>query len=102
MWNSKFFSDKQSNDATAAAWAAYYYATYGQGQPAQQPQATQQPQAMQQQPMQQPQQPQQTSYAQPSELRVNHSELGYHPLLITMCFCAECWINIYQPFSFCT
>ncbi|GFN90241.1 far upstream element-binding protein 3 [Plakobranchus ocellatus] len=66
-------SDKQSNDANAAAWAAYYYATYGQSQPAQQPQAPQQPQAMQQQPMQQQQQPQQTSYAQPSELRVNHT-----------------------------
>lgn len=66
------YLDKQPNDANAAAWAAYYYATYGQGQPGQQPTAPQQPATPQQQPMQQ-QQPAQTSYAQPSELRVNHS-----------------------------
>ncbi|XP_059142521.1 far upstream element-binding protein 1-like isoform X5 [Physella acuta] len=64
--------NKQPNDANAAAWAAYYYATYGQGQPGQQPTAPQQPATPQQQPMQQ-QQPAQTSYAQPSELRVNHT-----------------------------
>lgn len=63
--------DKQPNDANAAAWAAYYYATYGQGQPGQQPAAPQQQGAPQQQPMQQPQQP--VSYAQPSELRSPHS-----------------------------
>ncbi|KAK0046017.1 far upstream element-binding protein 2-like isoform X2 [Biomphalaria pfeifferi] len=63
--------NKQPNDANAAAWAAYYYATYGQ-QAAQQPAAPQQSAAPQQQPMQQ-QQPAQTSYAQPSELRVNHT-----------------------------
>ena len=69
--------DKQPNDANAAAWA-YYYA-YGQGQPGQQPGAPQQPAAPQQQPAPtQQQQPAQISYAQPSELRVNHSRSICH------------------------
>uniref|UniRef100_A0A0B6ZGD1 K Homology domain-containing protein n=3 Tax=Arion vulgaris TaxID=1028688 RepID=A0A0B6ZGD1_9EUPU len=65
-------TNKQPSDVNAAQWAAYYYATYGQGQPGQQPAAQHQPAAPQPQPMPQ-QQPTQTNYAQPSELRINHT-----------------------------
>ncbi|BFZ05963.1 hypothetical protein BsWGS_08997 [Bradybaena similaris] len=75
--------NKQPNDANAAAWAAYYYATYGQGQPGQQPAAPQQQGAPQQQPMQQPQQP--VSYAQPT-INPQTGQLDY----------SQAWIEYYR------
>ncbi|BFZ20521.1 hypothetical protein BsWGS_23560 [Bradybaena similaris] len=81
--------NKQPTDANAAAWAAYYYATYGQNQPAQQHAAPQQAAAPQQQ-----QQPAQSAYPQPSNSDV-YDSVAINPQTGQPDY-SQAWIEYYR------